>query len=384
VPRTTIIEMAPKEQAHILAALRQVRYGYILALPILLRCAAQRSVTEIAAVLFCSRSTVYRVVKAYRAGQVRGRTVGELGGELGEELAEPECRPRLTVLAPARPRSVRAIVPSGPRLAGWCRTRWSCAPMALELQARRGVVVSGETVRGWLHELGGVWQRAQRRAKDDDPQRVEKLARIRYAFEQLRTGVALFFADELDLSLLAQVGSQWLPKGEQVEGMTPGTNEKRHWAGALNLTTGTIAHGGGYRKPTGLFLALLQTLARPYSARPSWHLQGVIDKAQIHQAAAGMKGLAVPPRCELLYLPPSWPQANPIERAFGAVHDQCTRNHTRKRIWPLVQAVKQPLQVNGPWRYALSEIYYTPEVTAAVQALRAAETSPEALSQLAA
>ena len=38
------------------------------------------------------------------------------------------------------------------------------------------------------------------------PQRVEKLARIRYAFEQLRAGVALFFADELDIHLLAQGG----------------------------------------------------------------------------------------------------------------------------------------------------------------------------------
>jgi Homeodomain-like domain len=83
VPRTTIIEMAPEEQAHILAALRRVRYGYILALQILLLCAAQRSVTEIAALLFCSRSTVYRVVKAYRAGQVRGRPAGELVGGVG-------------------------------------------------------------------------------------------------------------------------------------------------------------------------------------------------------------------------------------------------------------------------------------------------------------
>ena len=35
-------------------------------------------------------------------------------------------------------------------------------------------------------------------------QRVEKLARIRCAFEQLRAGAALFFADELDINLLAE------------------------------------------------------------------------------------------------------------------------------------------------------------------------------------
>jgi len=49
-----------------------------------------------------------------------------------------------------------------------------------------------------------------------------------------------------------------------------------------------------------------------------------------------------------------------------------------------VQDVKQHLQVNGPWPYALSELYDTPEVTAAVQALRAAVTTPEEISQLAA
>jgi transposase len=375
VPRTTIIELAPEEQAHILAARRRVRYGEVLAWQILLLCAAQRSPTEIAAVLVCSRSPVYRVVQAYRAGQVAGRATGELRG--------PESRPpRLRVLALTR--SLLAILHRAPRLSGWCGTRWSCATLALELQARRGLVVSGETMRRWLHELGWVWKRAKLRAKDNDPQRGAKLARIRDAVEQIRAGVALVFADELDISLLAKVGSQWMPPGEQGEGLTPGTNEKRHLAGALNITTGTIAHCVWYRKPPGLFLDLLQTLDRTYPARTYGHLQGVVDNAKIHQAPAGMKWLALHPRFELLYLPTYCPQANPIERAFGDVHDKCTRTHTRKRIGPLVQDVQQHLQVNGPWRYALSEIYYTPEVTAAVQALRAAPTSPEAISQLAA
>jgi hypothetical protein len=50
----------------------------------------------------------------------------------------------------------------------------------------------------------------------------------------------------------------------------------------------------------------------------------------------------------------------------------------------LVQDVEQHLQVNGPWPYVLSELYYTPEVTAAVERLRAAESSHEEISQLAA
>jgi len=72
VPRTTIVELSPPEQAQMLSAVRRARYGYLLALHILLLCAAQRSPSEIAAVLFCSRSTVYRVVQAYRRGQWEG------------------------------------------------------------------------------------------------------------------------------------------------------------------------------------------------------------------------------------------------------------------------------------------------------------------------
>jgi DDE superfamily endonuclease len=110
----------------------------------------------------------------------------------------------------------------------------------------------------------------------------------------------------------------------------------------------------------------------------------VVDKAKLHQAKKVQKWLAAHPRFELLYLPPYCPRATPIERAFGDVHDKCTRNHTRKQMWQLVQDVPQHLQGNGPWQYALSELYYTPEVSAAVEALRAAHTTHVEISQLAA
>ena len=175
-----------------------------------------------------------------------------------------------------------------------------------------------------------------------------------------------------------------MPKGEQVEVLRPGTNEQRYLAGALELTTGTITQCGWYRKQTGLFIDLLEALDRTSPALLFSHLTVVADNAKIHHAAKGEQGLAAHPRFELLYLPTDCPRANPIERAFGDVHDKSTRNHTRKRMGHLVQEVQQHLRVNGPWRYALSEIYYTPEVTAAVEALHAKDNSLDATSQLAA
>src|SRR5262249_19234856 len=260
----------------------------------------------------------------------------------------------------------------------------SCATIALELQARRGLAVSGETVRRWLHELDWGGKRAKLSAKADDPQRGGKLARIRLAVEQLRGGAARLFAAAVDISLLPKVGSQWMPKGAQVEVLTPGTNEKRYLAGALDVTTGTISHCVWYSKVAGLFLDLLQTLDRASPAAAFSRLTIVADNAKIHPAGEVAKWLAAHPRFALLYLPTYCPRANPLERAFGDVHDNCTRTHTRKQGWHLVHAVKQHLHGNGPWRYALSDLYYTPEVTAAVQALRAAEMAQEEISQLAA
>ena len=53
-------------------------------------------------------------------------------------------------------------------------------------------------------------------------------------------------------------------------------------------------------------------------------------------------------------------------------------------MWHLVQDVQRHLRSNGPWRYALSELYYTPEVTAAIEALQTADSSLAVHSQLAA
>ena len=64
MPRPTIVEISPEEQVRMQAELRRARYGYLLALHLLLLCAAGRTPSEVAAVLFCSRSSVYRIVRA--------------------------------------------------------------------------------------------------------------------------------------------------------------------------------------------------------------------------------------------------------------------------------------------------------------------------------
>jgi putative transposase len=364
MPSSTVLDIPPEEQAQMLTALRRARYGYLLALHILLLCAAGRRPTEIAAVLFCSRSSVYRTVWAYRE-----KTLGLEHDDAGR-LAPPM---HTTVLCPTLLRTLVGLLKATPQAYGWCRTRWSCATLALTLQTKRGITVSAETLRRWLHEIGWVWKRPKLVAKDDDPYRVARLAQIRRVFEQLKPSEAMVFADELDIHLLPKVGCAWMPKGTQLAVMTPGQNQKHYLAGALDLSTGTLLHRLGARKTNALFWDLLDLLEASYPAERYTRLYVVVDNYKIHKANVVGQWLAAHPRVKLLFLPTYCPRANPIERAFGDVHDCCTRNHQRTCLQALVADVESHLQVNDPWLYKLSAIYYEPAVTVAVEKIAATD-----------
>ncbi len=254
---------------------------------------------------------------------------------------------------------------------GWCRTRWSCATLALTWQATRGIIVSAETMRRWLHEIGWVWKRATRVAKDDDPQRVNRLARIRWVFEQLTRCEAMVFADELASHLLPQVGCAWMPQGTQLAVMTPGQHQKHSLAGALDLATGTRLHGLGARKTNALFRDLLGLLDASYPAERYTRLYVVVDHDKIHKAKAVEQWLATHPRVTRLFLPTSCPRATPIARAFGDVHDCCTRTHQRTHVPDLVADGETQLQVNGPWPSTRSTISSEAAVTAMVEPIAA-------------
>jgi IS1 family transposase len=230
--------------------------------------------------------------------------------------------------------------------------------------------VSAETVRRWLHALDWRWKRTKLAAKDNDPDRVPKLAHIRLLWERLQPRQVLLFADELDIQLLPKSGYQWMRKGTQVEVMTPGKNEKRYLAGAWDLRTGQVHHRVWARKTNALFRNLLEWVETAYPARRYDRIYVVVDNYKIHKAQAVQRWLAAHRRVELVFLPTYCPRANPIERLFGDAHDKVTRNHTRKQIWRLVEDVKRYLVQNGPWRYRLSEIYFTAEVTKMVQRLK--------------
>ena len=219
-----------------MAALRRPRYGSLLASHRVLWCAVGRHPAAMAAVLFGSHASVYRTVQASREAALQ-REHDDQG-----PLVPPM---RTTVRLPTRRRALLALLKTLPRASGWCRTRWSCAMLALTWQATRGMALSTETMRRWP-------------PKANDPHRLARLAPIRSGCEQRKRCEALVCADALESPLLPNIGWAWRPTGTQRALMTPGTNEQHDLAGALERAPGALRHGSGPRQTKALCRERLQ------------------------------------------------------------------------------------------------------------------------------
>jgi putative transposase len=357
--QNTILEISVEQQAWMLNELRRCRYGYLLALHIILLVAKGKTPSAIADFLCCSRSSVYRAIAAWRDGTLHEQWWPSTSATKSDRT-EPLTPFQYNLLW---------LIKQPPRIFGWCRTRWSCAALALTIATRTGATYSRETIRRELLAAGYVWKRAKLTGRDDDPRRTRKLAQIRAVIEQLQPSDAFFWVDELDIHLLAKVGYQWMLNSTQTEVPTPGQNEKQFLAGALDYRTGQIHYVIGKSKNNFLFRQLLMALDKLCGPKIK-RVFIVADNYKIHKARAVERWLAQHPRFQVLWLPSYCPQANPIERAFGDVHDKCTRNHRRKCLNWLIWDVKQHFARNGPWKYKVPEIYYEFEVEIELTKLR--------------
>jgi transposase len=358
VPSSIVVTLTARQQALILAQLRQARYGHLLTLHILLLLHHGYSPTQIATCLFCSRSSVYRSLAAWRSGALQWAVPARLPRPWWGRALADELRRKLTAL-------LRCV----PRAFGWMRTRWSCACLALTLSRQVGYTISAETVRRWLHQADYVWKRPSLVARDDDPARATLLARIRLHWEDLDPREALVFADELELHLLPKVGAQWTRRGQRLEIVTPGQDQRCYLAAALDFRTGRLLHRTGPKKNRFLFLDLLRVLDRVYAGAGFRRVYVVADNYSIHTAGDVRRWLACHPRLVLLWLPCYCPKANSIERVFGDLHDKVTRNHRHRTLPSLLAEVQRYLRRRAH-HGQLPSIYREPAVKSALRYLR--------------
>lgn len=312
---------------------------------IVLLCADGRSPTEIARVLFCSRTTVYAVAfrflreeqAAFEDRNRRGPKplVGELASRYIERLVEEDS----------------------PTEHGWLRSRWSCKLLAVELFKERAALASRETLRRVLHRLGFRWRRPRPvpPERGSEEQREQKRRRLLDILSMLKEAGS-FFQDETRLETNPKVGLCWMRKGDQRALKTPGTNRKVWISGALNFRTGSFHWVIGKRKNEELFLELLDRLRRTYRCHRELHL--AVDNDASHTSKRVKNYVQDSGRRIRLHPLPSWsPESNPVELVWWSLHEAVSRNHECSGLEELVRFAEGYLQEREPFRLELGEVY---------------------------
>ena len=156
------------------------------------------------------------------------------------------------------------VIEGSPQDHGYRRPTWTQELLILVLIERVGVRLSVTTMSRLLRRLGIRLNRPKpivncpwRKSR-----RLRRLRAIRQLIDNLARGEVVLYVDEVDIHLNPKTGPDWTPAGKQKFVLTPGCNEKRYLAGALNPKTGKLTWVEGDRKNSLLFLQLYTSLSR--------------------------------------------------------------------------------------------------------------------------
>lgn len=145
----------------------------------------------------------------------------------------------------------------------------------------------------------------------------------------------MFYVDEADVDLNPRIGSCWSLKGQQTKIPTPGKNQKRYLAGALNAQTGRVEWE---KKDSFLFLRLMAELRKRY--RQAKTIRLIADNYVIHKSGVTQTFLEHNPKFQLLFQPVYHPWVNRIELVWKQLHDKITRNHRYSTMNQLMEGVR--------------------------------------------
>jgi hypothetical protein len=139
--------------------------------------------------------------------------------------------------------------------------------------------------RGRLHDGAGAFRdrRSTRDAEADgrySARRKRVLTRLRRLARTATADEPVFFEDEMDVHLNPKIGRDWMPRGHRRYVLTPGQNQKRYVAGALNATTGKLTWVDAPTKASEPFHKLVWKLLAEYRRAQRIHL--IVDNYIIH------------------------------------------------------------------------------------------------------
>jgi transposase len=301
--------------------------GFRLRCQIVLNYALGLGCNRVARVLSCAPSTAVAVARRYLAEGISG--LYDKRADNGIQKVDDDFRAALA-----------DVLRHGPEHFGWTRSTWSRELLALTLAERGFPHVSRTTLARALRALRARWKAARPTVLCpwSRGRRARRLRQIRRLLRDLPRDESSFYADEIDIHLNQKIGREWSLPGKQPVVVTPGKNEKRYVAGALNSRTKRLTWVASDRKRSELFIALVERLVRTY--RRSKRIHVVLDNFIIHSSKKTQKALAhFGDRVVLHFLPPYCPNENKIERFWQTLHKQVTRNHRCRTIGQLMARV---------------------------------------------
>jgi transposase len=288
-----------------------------------------RSTRQTAAVLNVHHTTVGRVVEKFRrygeAGLYDGRA------DNGDDKLSEDYLQRLHTIVARRPQDY-----------GWRRPTWTRELLIETMVRLTGVRIHVTTMSRALAlikarrgrprpTVGCPWHKAAK---------TRRLRQLQQLIDTLPRRERVFYEDEVDIHLNPKIGCDWMVPGQQKQVPTPGKNEKRYLAGALDVRTAVVIWVEGERKTSYLFLDLLDRLRQAYPDARCLHL--ILDNYRIHKSDIVFAALAgyLAGKVKLHFLPPYCPDHNNIERVWQDLHANVTRNHRQPNMPRLMEAVR--------------------------------------------
>jgi transposase len=287
-----------------------------------------KAVGDIVQFLQCGKSLVYKV--AHRFLEQAEAAFADRREDNGQ-----------TVVTKTVDTLVRLMVAETPRQFGHRRPTWTLELLVRVLRERSGIRLSRATLSRLLRRLKIRLGRPKPFVKCPwpDKRRDLRIRRLRYLLLHARPGEVWVFEDEVDIHLNPKIGPDYMLPGTQKKVLTPGVNEKRYLAGALNAFTGQLTWVEGTSKDSELFMQLVFQLGRDYPQAKRVHL--IVDNYSIHKSRfTKLIVLSCDGKVRLHFLPPYCPDENRIERVWLDLHANVTRNHQCATMDDLMREVR--------------------------------------------
>lgn len=237
------------------------------------------------------------------------------------------------------------VVRSSPDKYGWRRPTWTRELLVETLRQQTGQRIHVATMSRALALVKA--RRGRPRPVVRCPwspwAKTRRLNAIRQLIATLPDNEVAVYEDEVDIHLNPKIGLDWMGRGQQKEVVTPGQNEKRYLAGALDVRSGRLLWTAGEKKTSDLFIQLLVQLWRTYPQAKVIHV--ILDNYRIHTSQIANWALkCAGGRIVLHFLPPYCPNHNKIERVWEDLHANVTRNHRCPDMETLMREVRYYLQ----------------------------------------